>query len=95
MATNENPPKVKIMSPTEAAKYVGLSESMMAKMRCRGGGAVYFKLGRAVRYRQDDLDEWLSARRVRHSSDAARLSPRLCPTPPPQSRTQASSEGPQ
>ena len=71
------------MPPTEAAEYVGLSESMLAKMRCLGGGPVYLKLGRAVRYRQDDLDEWLNARRVRHSSDAARLAPRLCETPSP------------
>jgi len=78
VATNGNPPKVKIMPPTEAAEYVGLSESMMAKLRCLGGGSAYFKLGRAVRYRQDDLDEWLATRRVRNTSDASRLSPSLC-----------------
>ena len=83
MATNSNPPTDKIMPPTEAAGYVGLSDSMLAKMRCLGGGPVYFKLGRAVRYRQDDLDAWLNARRVRHSSDAARLSRRLCETSSP------------
>ena len=77
MATNRNPPTDKIMPPTEAAEYVGLSESMLAKMRCLGGGPVYIKLGRAVRYPQNDLDEWLAARRVRHSSDAARLPDRL------------------
>jgi len=51
--------------------------SMLAKLRCLGGGPVYLKLGRAVRYRQDDLDSWLNARRVRHSSDAAHLPGRL------------------
>ena len=83
MATSDNPPEVKILPPPAAAEYLGLSESMIAKMRCLGGGPAYFKLGRAVRYRRDDLDEWLSARRVRHSSDAARLPPRLCSTPSP------------
>ncbi len=77
MATNGNPSKITIMPPTEAAEYVGLSESMMAKLRCLGGGAEYFKLGRAVRYRQDDLDAWLAGRRVRNTSDAARLPARL------------------
>jgi predicted DNA-binding transcriptional regulator AlpA len=80
VATNSKPPEVKIVPPAVAAEYVGLSESMLAKMRCLGGGPTYLKLGRAVRYRQDDLDAWLNARRVRHSSDAARLSPRLCKT---------------
>jgi predicted DNA-binding transcriptional regulator AlpA len=77
LATNSKPPEVNIMSPAELAIYVGLSESMLAKMRCLGGGPEYFKLGRAVRYPQSDVDGWLADRRVRHSSDAARLPVRL------------------
>jgi len=77
VATSGSPPEVKILPPPAAAEYLGLSESMLAKMRCLGGGPIYFKLGRAVRYPQNDLDEWLAARRVRHSSDAARLPDRL------------------
>jgi len=83
VVTSDIPPATNILLPGAAAEYVGLSQSMIAKMRCMGGGPAYFKLGRAVRYRQADLDEWLSARRVRHSSDAARLPPRLCSTPSP------------
>lgn len=81
MATNINAQEVKILTPAQAAEYVGLSVSMLAKMRCLGGGPAYLKLGRAVRYRQDDLDVWLNARRARSTSDAGRLPGRLTPIP--------------
>jgi len=38
VATSGNPLEVKILPPHAAAEYVGLSESMLAKMRCLGGG---------------------------------------------------------
>ena len=86
MAPNAIPQTVNILLPGAAAEYVGLSTSMMAKLRCLGGGPAYHKLGRAVRYRQDDLDNWLATRRVRNTSEATRLSPSLSyPRPDPAS----------
>jgi hypothetical protein len=44
----------------EAAEYVRLSASTLAKMRLRGGGPPYEKAGpRIIVYREDDLDAWL------------------------------------
>jgi predicted DNA-binding transcriptional regulator AlpA len=82
VSTSVNQLGLEILSPDNAAKRVGLSVSMLAKMRCLGGGPAYLKLGRAVRYRQDDLDAWLAARRVRNTSDAERLPSRLTDTVP-------------
>jgi predicted DNA-binding transcriptional regulator AlpA len=47
----------------EAARYLGLSPSTLAKMRLRGDGPVFLKLNRAVAYDSRDLDEWLAHRR--------------------------------
>jgi hypothetical protein len=46
----------------EAARYFGLSENCLAKMRCRGVGPPYHKHGRYVRYHVDDVVAWSNAR---------------------------------
>jgi predicted DNA-binding transcriptional regulator AlpA len=65
------------LSAEQAAAYLSLSTSTMAKMRCLGGGPEYLKFGRSVRYDLAALDEWSSARRARNTSDAGLLPPRL------------------
>ena len=59
----------KLRAP-EAARYVGLSPSTLAKMRLRGDGPVYSKAGpRIVIYDKADLDAWLEHGRRRSTSD--------------------------
>ena len=50
--------------PPEAAKYVGIAASTLAKLRMGRAGPVFHKLGRAVVYDRGDLDAWLAAHRV-------------------------------
>ena len=60
----------KLRAP-EAAAYVGLSPSTLAKMRLRGDGPVYSKAGpRVVIYDKADLDAWLDAQKRRSTSQA-------------------------
>ena len=66
-----------LKSTVAAARYVNLSPSTLAKLRCAGGGPEYIKLGRAVRYERAALDRWVASRRVRSTSDAERLPPCL------------------
>jgi predicted DNA-binding transcriptional regulator AlpA len=55
----------------EAAAYLRLSTSTLPKMRLRGDGPLYTKLGpRLVAYEQQHLDQWLEARLRRSTSDA-------------------------
>ena len=56
------PPAVVILTTREAARYLGLSTSTLNKWRCYGFGPKYLKLGRAVRYRQEELDRYLEGR---------------------------------
>ena len=51
------------MRPREAARYLGLAESTLAKLRMRGrsGGPGFCRVGGAVIYRRSDLDAWLAA----------------------------------
>jgi predicted DNA-binding transcriptional regulator AlpA len=54
-----------------AAQYLGLSPATLSTRRTRGGGPVFVKLGRSVRYLRRDLDAYLDAHRVRNTSAAA------------------------
>jgi predicted DNA-binding transcriptional regulator AlpA len=62
------PPKT--ITAKTAARYVGPSESTLAKLRLNGNRPVYCKLGRRVVYRPVDLDQWLQSRTARDTSDA-------------------------
>ncbi len=50
------------MRPCEAARYTGISQSTLAKLRMRGNrlrGPRFVKLAGCVRYRRADLDAWI------------------------------------
>lgn len=55
----------------EAAERLGLSVSTLAKMRVRGDGPVFVKLGgKKVAYAETDLNEWIQVNRRRSTSEA-------------------------
>lgn len=58
-----------VVDTVAASKRTGLAVTTLEKLRCSGGGPRYLKLGRAVRYRISDLDEWISLHLVRDTSD--------------------------
>ena len=45
-----------VMTVRQASEYLGLAVSTLNKWRCHGGGPVFIKMGRAVRYRVEDLE---------------------------------------
>jgi hypothetical protein len=45
-----------------AAQHLRCSVSFLQKARIAGGGPRFLKLGKAVRYRIEDLDDWACAR---------------------------------
>jgi excisionase family DNA binding protein len=55
----------KLLTTAEAANYLGLSASYLNQLRVLGvkGGKIesppFIKIGRAVRYRRIELDEWV------------------------------------
>ena len=68
-AEGPNTPTV-ILTTSEAARYLGLAMSTLNKWRCHGGGPVFVKLGRAVRYRHEDLDTYISTRSLSSTSQS-------------------------
>ncbi len=44
-----------------AAKRLNVSESYLNQLRVRGGGPKFLRLGRSIRYRDEDLAAWAEA----------------------------------
>ena len=51
-----------LLNSDEAAEYLGLKRTTLEAWRCRGGGPLYLKLGRIVKYRLADLDAFIDSR---------------------------------
>jgi hypothetical protein len=55
--------------PAEVAFLTGKSLRTLEAERLRGGGILFLKCGRAVRYRRRDVTAWIAARLRRSTSD--------------------------
>ncbi len=61
-----------LLSTEEAAEYIGVQPQTLALWRSTGRYKIpYLKIGRLVKYRQSDLDTWLSTREATHTSEIA------------------------
>lgn len=59
----------RVLRAPEAANYIGLSESTLAKRRLYGLPPAFLNLGgRAIGYDLDELDRWLETCRRRSTS---------------------------
>jgi predicted DNA-binding transcriptional regulator AlpA len=62
---------MQILDTAEAAKLIGLSQSTLNKLRIRGTGPRFCKLGRRVGYDPDDLRRWVEANKRGSTSERA------------------------
>ena len=51
-----------LLTPKDAADFLRVSLSWLAKARMRGDGPPYVKLGRSVRYAETALLQWMRSR---------------------------------
>lgn len=65
----------------EAALYLGLSASHLAKLRCSGGGPTFSRRGKAVLYNVEDLDGWAKAGRSGSTAEADQAAEARCTAP--------------
>jgi predicted DNA-binding transcriptional regulator AlpA len=61
-----------MLTTRDAARYVSLSPRTLERLRLSGDGPRYCKLRKSVRYRQSDLEAWLSLRSVGSTSEVRR-----------------------
>ena len=63
-SASQKPPSTiaSLRTPKEAAQFLKLSTSWLAKARMRGDGPAFIKIGRSVRYSEAALQEWMKSR---------------------------------
>ena len=59
---NASGPRTHLLNETELAAYLRVSVAACRKWRFQGRGPEFVKLGSLVRYRREDVDNWLSSR---------------------------------
>ncbi len=60
----DNPPILpEYLNAKQAARFTSFTPKALERMRQRGEGAAYTKLGTRIRYGIDDLREWMEAGR--------------------------------
>lgn len=62
-----------LLKQNQAASLLGVSERTLECWRSRGGGPPFVKISRrAVRYRRQDIDQWVGERVQRSTSEELR-----------------------
>lgn len=51
---------VKLLTTDQAAAVLAIPTDELARLRMTGGGPKFVKIGRRVRYRPADIEDWLS-----------------------------------
>lgn len=59
-----------LLTTPEAATYLNMQPSTLEQWRWNGRGPRFIKLSRSVRYRREDLDEFLAARVFNNTTEA-------------------------
>ncbi len=70
MVKSSMPPFEKVYTTKETAVRLKVSESFLNKKRVSGGGPKFIKVGRAVRYPESAINEYLSGQLRTSTSDA-------------------------
>jgi excisionase family DNA binding protein len=65
---------LRLLMQSEAARVLRLSERTLERLRLQGGGPLFAKAGRAVRYREADLEAWIEKRVVSNTSQIGDVS---------------------
>jgi len=56
-----------LLDSAQLAKLLGMNPNWPATARLRGDGPPFLKLGRMVRYRRGDVEQWLDGQRRTHT----------------------------
>ncbi len=66
---NASGPAIVLLTPKEAAKLLKFSMSWLAKARMTGDGPPFIKIGKAVRYSEASLIQWMKGQQRLSTSE--------------------------
>jgi excisionase family DNA binding protein len=56
------------LTTPETSEYLKTARGTLSKMRVTGSGPPYTRIGRAIRYKKSDLDQWMTERLTNSTS---------------------------
>ena len=59
----------RLLTPTDAGRFLRVSLSWLAKARMRGDGPPYIRIGRSIRYSEAALLQWIKSRQRLSTSE--------------------------
>jgi excisionase family DNA binding protein len=60
------------LSTEGAARLFGFHEATLAKWRVKGGGPLFHRVGRSIRYDEAELERWMRERSYENTSQYGR-----------------------
>jgi len=57
------------LNTAEAARILNLKTGTLEVWRVYGRGPVFYRFGRAIRYRREDLEQWAAQRACQNTSE--------------------------
>ena len=60
-----------LIDTKQLSQRLGYSQVSLARLRTEGRGPKFFKIGRSVKYRWSDVEEWLAGCERQSTSEAA------------------------
>jgi len=58
-----------LLDESTVSPILGVQVKTLQAWRCRGGGPPFIRVGRLVRYRPADIENWIESRRVTDTSN--------------------------
>jgi predicted DNA-binding transcriptional regulator AlpA len=58
-------------TPAAVAEYLGKSVASLSQMRYTGTGPKFVRVGRSIRYKQSDIEQWIADNTHISTTDAA------------------------
>jgi len=65
-------PQNSLLNQSRVAAQLAIEEKTLQAWRCRGFGPAFSKIGRLVRYRQEDVEKFIESRRVVNTSEGVK-----------------------
>lgn len=72
MANINSNDRTPLPGPADVAEYLGITVANLARWRWEGSGPPYRRVGRLIRYRWDEVDQWVEAQAFLTTPEAAR-----------------------
>ncbi|WP_181951993.1 helix-turn-helix transcriptional regulator [Pseudovibrio ascidiaceicola] len=74
MRTELNSVENALITEAAAADYLGISIRTIQAWRVRGGGPIFVKMGKTVRYRSSDIQNWIESHLASSTSEVGAMS---------------------